>query len=402
MQTFHLENFIYYAGDDFEKDKNIRIFLRCFGACFEIQYLSDNLSTSPSLLRQYEKSLHIVRASWDSTQTADKAIEEIKLLKTPFEALMTELAPVSYPSVFTLWDFLYVPPLILEARADPEDTVIRPRLKGILPRQALVPPGEALYGGDWPQSIKSFTSRQISLVPTSTDSKYHPYLRGPAKVLVSDGTICHFKADSFKPGLVRRVIRGEGKPWIYQQIDTAIKAKLLCPDIRICRLVGVVIDKGCDVLSHYVRVSKEEIMKWYEKIDPEWVESEEIPDSERIVGILLTYIDNKGTLYQLAPSSNYSNEQRNRWAAELEDLVKELHAAGLVWGDAKPDNVLVDRMDRLWLIDFEGSYTEGWVDKDNMETQHGDLQAVKRTQGWLLKWSEKTPGRVVRQVMAPT
>ena len=55
-----------------------------------------------------------------------------------------------------------------------------------------------------------------------------------------------------------------------------------------------------------------------------------------------------------------------------------LHEAGIVWGDTKPDNILVDVYGDAWLIDFGGGRTEGWVDPDKAETVDGDLQGLER------------------------
>jgi len=56
--------------------------------------------------------------------------------------------------------------------------------------------------------------------------------------------------------------------------------------------------------------------------------------------------------------------------------VKELHRVGAVWGDAKTDNILIDKDSNAWVIDFEGGYTEGWVDEDRAGTKEGDLQGL--------------------------
>jgi serine/threonine protein kinase len=184
---------------------------------------------------------------------------------------------------------------------------------------------------------------------------------------------------------VRRVALGE--PWAYKQIAAALEEKRLRPEIRICRFYSVVIDEDCNVLQHYIRAPQQELAKWGDDFESE---SESPPrgsadcGSKRMVGILITYIENKGTLHEVAPWSDCLDEKRRCWAAELECLVRELHAAGLVWGDAKPHNVLVDQEDRLWLIDFDGGYTYGWVDEVKNETQEGDLQGVERIKEWLV------------------
>ena len=41
-----------------------------------------------------------------------------------------------------------------------------------------------------------------------------------------------------------------------------------------------------------------------------------------------------------------------------------MHDTGIVWVDAKPDNVLTDQNNDAWIIDFGGGYTDGWASKD--------------------------------------
>ena len=55
-----------------------------------------------------------------------------------------------------------------------------------------------------------------------------------------------------------------------------------------------------------------------------------------------------------------------------------LHEAGIVWGDAKAANILVDMDDNAWIIDFGGGYTWGWVGKDHMETIEGDQEGLSK------------------------
>lgn len=70
-----------------------------------------------------------------------------------------------------------------------------------------------------------------------------------------------------------------------------------------------------------------------------------------------------------------------------------LHEAGVAWGDAKPENVLIDVEGDAWLVDFGGSYTPGWADEDKRETMEGDRQDVQRIDDWLAKWFRKPVSR---------
>jgi hypothetical protein len=342
----------------------------------KIRYLPGNLAASSYLLTQHVRSLSILRGD------DERAIEEqIQILKNPFERLMENIAPkptlVNY-----LFDYLYPLYLVLDAgAADQESIEIQPHFNGSVPRQLLGAPGPYLsVREDWLRSLKSFTSRQIELIPTSPDPKEHPCLCGPSKVIAGDGTICMFK-ESGQPR----------KLWLYNQIAFAFENKQLRPDMRISRLHSVVIDKDGDVLQRYVEAPPEELAI----LNRDGFSGPGLPPdmdpslSERIVGILLIYVENRGTLYDIASFSECTEEQRYCWAAEIEGLVEELHTAGVVWGDAKPENVLVDLENRLWLIDFDGSYTPGWVDKDKKETLEGDSQGLNRMKEWLIGGCKK-------------
>ncbi|KAK3309407.1 uncharacterized protein B0T15DRAFT_563816 [Chaetomium strumarium] len=67
-----------------------------------------------------------------------------------------------------------------------------------------------------------------------------------------------------------------------------------------------------------------------------------------------------------------------RWAQQIRGTLAALHRAGITWGDAKPDNVLIDVHGNAWIVDFGGGRTEGWVDSAKAETVEGDLQALER------------------------
>lgn len=83
--------------------------------------------------------------------------------------------------------------------------------------------------------------------------------------------------------------------------------------------------------------------------------------------------------HTLLKVSKATDAQKRRWKDQLRSAMEFLHSIDIVWGDANPNNVMVDAVDdKLVLIDFEGGYTSGHVDADKMETKEGDLQGLER------------------------
>jgi len=60
-----------------------------------------------------------------------------------------------------------------------------------------------------------------------------------------------------------------------------------------------------------------------------------------------------------------------------------LHNLGIVWGDVKSDNILVDKSSNAVLIDFEGGSTRYWVDKGKAGTVEGDLQGLEKLMDYI-------------------
>lgn len=97
-----------------------------------------------------------------------------------------------------------------------------------------------------------------------------------------------------------------------------------------------------------------------------------------ICGILITYIKFRRTLASRDEIRKAAPYLRETWIHQLKEMVNEFHKAGIIWGDVKPGNVLIDMENNLWIIDFGGSYTPGWVDEKLMETVEGDLQGLSK------------------------
>jgi len=107
-----------------------------------------------------------------------------------------------------------------------------------------------------------------------------------------------------------------------------------------------------------------------------------VNDHHEVEGMLTEFIPNPITLEHV-DFSCFSKEQCNTWVSQIRPAVNYLHDNRLVWGDAKPANILVRRNNDLVLVDFGGGATEEWVDSKKMNTQEGDIQALDRIEQFL-------------------
>ncbi|KAI1495513.1 hypothetical protein F5X99DRAFT_415056 [Biscogniauxia marginata] len=89
-------------------------------------------------------------------------------------------------------------------------------------------------------------------------------------------------------------------------------------------------------------------------------------EARHIIGLLRVWVP--GDLLRNIAIAVTAAERKQKWASQIREAVDQLHQVGVVWGDGKASNVIIDEKDDAWLIDFGGSYTEGW----------GDEQAVKK------------------------
>lgn len=105
------------------------------------------------------------------------------------------------------------------------------------------------------------------------------------------------------------------------------------------------------------------------------------PRSGVVLGFLREWLSSKDSLEDLNRSGfpGLQKDTREKWGRQIKETVDSLHKVDIVWGDAKPSNVVIDDLNNdAWLIDFGGGWTEGWVDKNLQNTKAGDQQAVER------------------------
>ncbi|KAH8781265.1 hypothetical protein F5883DRAFT_709702 [Diaporthe sp. PMI_573] len=104
------------------------------------------------------------------------------------------------------------------------------------------------------------------------------------------------------------------------------------------------------------------------------------PRSSAILGFLREWVPSKDNLKDLKEAGfpDFPKEIRQKVGCQIKEAVKVLHEIGVIWGDAKPSNVVIDLNNDAWLIDFGGGWSEGWVDENLQNTVKGDQQAVTR------------------------
>ncbi|KAF2761317.1 hypothetical protein EJ05DRAFT_497869 [Pseudovirgaria hyperparasitica] len=109
--------------------------------------------------------------------------------------------------------------------------------------------------------------------------------------------------------------------------------------------------------------------------------------NESVVGFVMEYIEPRVNLH--ADLSAW-NDDVYHWADTIERTIREWHEHGIIWGDAKVDNIII-RSDgdgtqlKPCIVDFGGSWSSGWVDQSLCETKEGDLQGIHRIREFLCR-----------------
>jgi hypothetical protein len=194
----------------------------------------------------------------------------------------------------------------------------------------------------WTTSFPSFSPPEVTVI---CDDPEHPFDSNPAHVRIGQQRL-YFKQTSDDPD----------DPVARKEVETyeRIAAANLGAGGRTSRLFGVVRN-----------------------------------ERNQLLGLLLHLIEEDMPL-SFAVTPETPTSVKERWAQQIRGTLAALHRAGITWGDAKPDNVLIDVHGDAWVVDFGGGRTEGWVDSAKAGTVEGDLQALER----ILDFIEK--GRAAR------
>ena len=260
----------------------------------------------------------------------------VEPLATSFEQL-TEQSPSTEHS--TLQDWYYGSTRFCELAASDNGTELEAlelestsdleqRMQKLLPNMIL--PKYITDKAD----VKWFSANDFEVLSTSDQPPGTPF--HPARIQNrKTKEICFLKiVDNAQPGPVKREI----------DILSRIKQAKLYNEINVPVLEGLLAFDG----------------------------AEQTPSGKkRIMGFIQTDIPDPTPL-TMKLTTEIPQEKRDVWAKEADRIKEILHKHDIIWGDAKADNFMVDKDDKLWIIDFGGSYTEGWVDKELNETEEGD------------------------------
>ncbi|KAF4471617.1 Serine threonine kinase [Fusarium albosuccineum] len=303
---------------------------------------------SPEVTEQYFKCLNMLRSGEEEID--DFYLEDAcDWLLQPFEPLINQLAPATIP----------LPALTASGRPTLSQYLFPRKVTCIL--EAKDNQLQAIRVEDSKQYVWEATTLKLDdnfakdldqWIPTFHPSSIEVYYNDPRYVVIKPATrvrviepdgkpvTCFFKP--FKPSSHKA--RTDIELSTHKKIA---KAQLAPPHVRICRMYGLVRDEN------------------------------------GLLGMLFPWIDKRGVLSRGLAQKN-SPDIRRRWASQIEESVKALHQEGIIWGDVKADNVLIDKNDDAWVIDFGGSYTPGWVDPDKAGTLEGDKQGLGKIMDMLL------------------
>ncbi|GKU09159.1 unnamed protein product [Fusarium langsethiae] len=295
----------------------------CNSKRFVIRLHADNFSESPKLKESYLFFLKVA----EEFELDDVTVEDFwDWIVNPLLPIFRKLPTPDKSAPPTLNEFFNPETFVYTLRA------VSGELMPVLERDRQ---HESLFGisltDEFCTPLVSFDPSEVQICQ---ENVVGPPSHTPRKVFLNDGTIAFLK-------LVRR---GD-KQFLKNELDTyrKIDRAQLDNKLRISRLRGLVQN-----------------------------------NDGVIFGLLLTYIDCGRVTLSCSVQPGTQVAQREKWVAQIQEIVGQLHDAGIVWGDAKPDNILIDRNQDAWVIDFGGGYTEGWVPKSLAGTMEGDRIALKK------------------------
>ncbi|KAM3505670.1 hypothetical protein MY10362_002822 [Beauveria mimosiformis] len=310
-------------------DADAELVVMCNHVRFVIHVTETGLASSPPLREKHIFFLSVAENHELDGCTVDDFYD---WALEPLLPVLCEQTRELKAETATLHDFLYAPILEYSLEAKSNKLVLRPQKEHAETR--------LMFGVSLPDRCQLWPCYLPSEIQLDEEAAYDST---PRNVFLPDNTVAFFKL--MGRGEKRMI---ESELLNYKRIRTS----RLSTSVRISRLLGLVHD-----------------------------------DSDTVFGLLLTHIDCKGQTMTCAIESGAPESIRRQWTAEITQIIYCLHQNGLVWGDAKPDNVLIDGNQNALIIDFGGGYSEGWVPKDLAGTVKRDLVALAK----IVDYAERGP-----------
>ena len=95
----------------------------------------------------------------------------------------------------------------------------------------------------------------------------------------------------------------------------------------------------------------------------------------KMKGMIVDWMENARLLSDLPYISAH---EREKWTRQIKDSIEYIHQKGLVLGDAKAGNVLIDMDGNATLIDFGIGYIQDWIDMTHHDIVYDDFQGLER------------------------
>ncbi|KAK2593234.1 hypothetical protein QQS21_009074 [Conoideocrella luteorostrata] len=329
-----------------ENDLDTRFTVRRNGKVFYIEISPCRFINSPIMTKKYLAYLKVLKSG-------EEVLDDIydtdvyEWVMQPFEPFFADLAPnppVNPTQIcVTLQEYFF--PTFFVFNLDIVNEELKPHL---LPtNKSPYWPSFVQFDDDFLDDLETWTAfyDPAGIILSCTDPE-DALFKLPKKVLIDHGqNECFFKPCHGTVQIIEELKA-------YKKIHKAGLNQ--DPLLNLCHLYGIVMD-----------------------------------DCDFILGLLLTYIDcgDRPLSARVHPEDPDDPPPaiRRRWLSQIECTLSALHNNGIIWGDVKAENILIDRDNNAWIADFGGGYTEGWVAKEEAGTLAGDLAGMAKLRNLLFQ-----------------
>ncbi|KAF2118029.1 hypothetical protein BDV96DRAFT_571286 [Lophiotrema nucula] len=297
----------------------------CMGTRFDIEVRADNLQGSPYLDEYIKLAAPLDNSDFEDDEDAVEAL--LDWVYRPLRPRFQALTPID-PHTITLQRSFFPPSIHVEVVV----------LDGVLTAKPVDDremrwPTEGMI--EWRESYASPYIPRIKASDLTVVAAHHndnPTCDVPQRVRTKDGILRFFKDCTNTSQILREL-----------EIASRIWEQGLYENLRISRVHGIAMSD----------------------------------DDNYMLGLVLDLIRTEhGNLNR--PELKSQTHFHAKWAEQVRHIITVLHANDIVWGDVHPGNIVIDRNDDAWVVDFGGGYIEGFVPRKLKETKKGDWEGFNK------------------------